>query len=249
MSSIPRTSGIYKIVCSANGKVYVGSAVDLQARKRGHWYALRTNTHKNCHLQNAWHKYGANRFGFVIIELTPRDLLIEREQYWLDETRSYDRNYGYNVRLIAESNFGIVRSEDVRRKLSVAKIGKKHGPMPQEYRDAISRAKRGEKHGPQTLETITKRVLARKGYRHSPETRKKIGDANRGRKPNEKVRAAHYAALSKTWRVIDPDGNEQVILGLERFCREHNLTAVAMANVAKGKQRHHKGWKCYRVEE
>lgn len=249
MDSIPRTSGIYKIVCVPTGKVYVGSAVDLQVRKRSHWATLRRSSHKNRHLQNAWNKYGESAFEFQVIEQVLIPFLIEREQYWLDKLQAYDRQHGYNARIIADSNRGLVRSEELRRRWSELKLGKKRGPMSQAHREALSLAKRGKKRKPYSPEARLRRGAAMRGRKLSSETRAKIGAANRGKKPSEATRAAQFEATSKLWLVVDPDGNEQVIKGLEGFCRKHGLIAVSMANVAKGKQRRHKGWKCYRVED
>lgn len=212
MSSIPRTSGIYKIVCLSNDKVYIGSTINLQRRIIKHRYDLRHGVHANRYLQNAWKKHGELVFEFRIIELIAAPLLVEREQYWIDKLRACDHRRGYNVRPIANSNRGIKRK-------------------------------------PSSPEHIQRRVASRRGYRHSDETRIKIGAANRGRKPSRAAKEAHFAAVSKTWRVIDPAGNEQIIIGLEGFCRENGLCAVSMANVAKGKQHQHKGWECYRVGE
>lgn len=51
---------------------------------------------------------------------------------------------------------------------------------------------------------------------------------------------------AKTWVVISPSGEEQTIYNLESFCRQFNLNASEMSNVAHGRrnQTQHKGWKC-----
>lgn len=61
-------AGIYKILCSANNKVYIGQAKDVYARWRGHRYALTRGIHVNQHLQNAWGKYGAAAFSFTVAQ-------------------------------------------------------------------------------------------------------------------------------------------------------------------------------------
>jgi hypothetical protein len=40
-AQIPRRSGIYRMVCKADGKFYVGSAVNLLLRHTQHWRDLR----------------------------------------------------------------------------------------------------------------------------------------------------------------------------------------------------------------
>lgn len=46
-------SGIYRIINSVNGKCYVGSSIDLNRRRKEHFYHLENNSHPNIHLQNA----------------------------------------------------------------------------------------------------------------------------------------------------------------------------------------------------
>jgi hypothetical protein len=44
--------------------------------------------------------------------------------------------------------------------------------------------------------------------------------------------------------VTSPDKNTFEILGINQFCREHNLSHGAMIGVAKGERKQHKGWIC-----
>src|SRR5229473_6154293 len=64
--NIPTTSGIYKITCTANKRIYIGSAVNLRKRKNEHWNAFKRNQHHNRHLQRAWDKYGEQAFTFEV---------------------------------------------------------------------------------------------------------------------------------------------------------------------------------------
>lgn len=88
--------GIYKITCTANGRVYIGSSVDVYARCRNHRWALGANCHCNSHLQNAWNKYGEDAFVFAAVEYVEfSDDLLAREQFWIDKYQ--DR---FNVELV-----------------------------------------------------------------------------------------------------------------------------------------------------
>lgn len=95
--NVPRASGIYQIRCMATGKVYVGSAVDIQARWRNHYDSLKRGKHRNKYLQAAWDKYGARNFECTVLELVDRDNLLEREQEWLDRTECTNREVGFNL--------------------------------------------------------------------------------------------------------------------------------------------------------
>lgn len=59
---------VYEIVCSANGRRYVGSSVDVAHRWSQHKQYLRADTHHNYKLQRAWTKHGAAAFAFRVLE-------------------------------------------------------------------------------------------------------------------------------------------------------------------------------------
>ena len=78
--------GIYKIECTTTGVVYIGStSVSFKKRWRKHKQRLRHNYHENSYLQNAWNKYGEDKFVFEIAEVVDNvDIVKERESYWLN---------------------------------------------------------------------------------------------------------------------------------------------------------------------
>lgn len=94
---IPATSGIYKITNIVNGKVYVGSTVNLYHRRCHHFGRLRSNDHANEHLQNAFNKYGEQSFHFAVIELCDRDNLLDREDFWINGLNAHHSKSGYNI--------------------------------------------------------------------------------------------------------------------------------------------------------
>lgn len=77
-------SGIYVIRNTANGKVYVGSAVNIKGRWAVHKHGLRRGKHHSQRLQRAWNKYGEAAFVLETLELCCVDLLLEREQSYFD---------------------------------------------------------------------------------------------------------------------------------------------------------------------
>ncbi len=114
-------SGIYKITCLSNGKIYIGSAFNLSNRMSTHKYTLKNNKHKNKHLQNAWNVYGEESFLFETLEIVEnKKLIIEREQFYLDLYKPYDRSIGFNKAKIAGNTFGIKPSFETRTKQSEA---------------------------------------------------------------------------------------------------------------------------------
>jgi len=122
-------SGIYKIEIITEGKLYVGSAKNIEKRKKEHFNALKNNAHKNKHLQNAWNKYGENNFQFNVLECVEPTSLIAREQYYIDLHKSYDRKLGYNIAPKAGNTLGVIPSEETREKIRKKLIGKKSTRM------------------------------------------------------------------------------------------------------------------------
>lgn len=89
------TYSVYRIVCFATGKCYVGQTINPKQRKSEHFASLKNRRHSNNKLQNAYNKYGVGNFYFEVLEDAVSALLInEREKYWVSNFDSL-RN-GYN---------------------------------------------------------------------------------------------------------------------------------------------------------
>lgn len=115
--------GIYKIVNTINGRLYVGSSISFNDRFASHIRELNKGTHKNRYLQRAWIKYGASSFEFEILEsVDDKTLLIEREQHHIDNHKSTSKLY--NLAMIAGSNLGTKRTKEFSDKISKANTGK-----------------------------------------------------------------------------------------------------------------------------
>ena len=163
---------IYEIRNNKNGKIYIGSAQNLRNRWKRHRWELNKGQHHSSHLQRAWNKHGKENFTFIVLEEVARDEdLIPAEQKWLDQTRSYDRENGYNTNPTAGSWLGAKHTDEAKKRMSAAHKGK---VFPEEQRKKMS--------------------AAAKGRPKSEEHRRKIGEANSGEKSNsakltwEKVR-------------------------------------------------------------
>jgi len=92
-----KISCVYTITCSANKKVYVGSAVDFKTRKQIHLAHLRSNRHGNVLLQRAFNLYGEATFQFHPLVITDRDSLLAEEQFWIDRLNACNRQCGFNL--------------------------------------------------------------------------------------------------------------------------------------------------------
>lgn len=203
-------SGIYKIENTVNGKVYIGSSKYVKGRIEWHERELNKKTHGNSYLQKTWDKYGKNCFKFEVIENCSIDLLIEREQYWMDYYQSYDSGRGYNLVPKAGSNLGFRHSEkskkkmslsltgntcrlgtkaseETRKKLSIVAIGNKNWlgkHRSEETKKKLSKKIKGRIHSKEAAEKIRQASLGNTnmlGKKHSEETKNKMSLANKGK--------------------------------------------------------------------
>lgn len=117
-------SGVYKWNCLITGKSYVGSSVSLSKRFT-FYYSLaslkRVVSKESSAIYSAILKYGHENFSLDILEYCEPDLLISKEQYYIDELKPK-----YNILKFASSRFGHKLSEDTKKALSVASRGKTH---------------------------------------------------------------------------------------------------------------------------
>lgn len=119
---------VYKIVCIENNKIYIGSSINTYKRWHNHRYELNNNKHHSPYLQRAWNKYGENKFTFQIIEKNEKNLLVEKEQFWMDLYKSYDPKFGFNSNAKAEGNHSRKWTAEQRIKYSKSRKGKKASP-------------------------------------------------------------------------------------------------------------------------
>lgn len=92
-----KCSGIYAIKCVPTGKLYVGSAANCFSRNRVHRQKLELGKHVNRYLQAAWGKHGADAFVFEMLEECLVGELKQREQFWINKTRSGENKFGFNL--------------------------------------------------------------------------------------------------------------------------------------------------------
>lgn len=151
--SIPKSSGVYRIVHSPTGREYIGSAKSLRSRAAIHRHGLKTGKHHNKHLLNAVKKYGISQFYFEVVEITQQESLISREQFYIDLKKP-----AFNVCRIAGSVLGRKHREETRRAISRSHMGKKH---IEETKELIRKIVTGRKHTDESRRKMSILVRAR----------------------------------------------------------------------------------------
>ena len=194
-------AGIYKITNLANGKVYIGQSINLNHRLNEHRLKLQKNKHSNEHLQNAWNKYGEDKFKFEILEECSREKLTEREDYWINFYGGYESKNNYNKKSAEEH---VKYSKESKKKMSKSQKGLQTGEKNGMY---------GKHHTEETKEKIRQKNRInfsgennpRYGKHCSEETKKLISKANKGRILSEEHKKAIGTWCKKQWEVWKND--------------------------------------------
>jgi len=189
------TPGIYEILNRANGKRYVGSAVDFGRRFSHHKCKLNGKAHHNPHLQAAWNKYGADTFKFKPILACQPSMLKFYEQQLLDKVRP---EYNIAQDATAPGRGRKQSSTEIAKRVSSHKrtksfLGRKHTA---ESRAKMSAAMRGIPKSPEHCAKIGARTL---GTARSPELRARISAKLKGIK-RAPFSAEHKAKLAVAQR-------------------------------------------------
>lgn len=115
-----KKSGVYKIINTTNGRMYVGSAKEFKARFKSHLKSLHKGTHHNKFLQNDFNKCGEDAFEFYVIEVVEGDqvarLLVE--QKYVDQYHDkQDSCYNFKQQTVADSRTCFSKDPEKTRKL------------------------------------------------------------------------------------------------------------------------------------
>lgn len=99
-----KPAGVFQVRNTTNGKVLLGSSLNLEGPLNSHRFMLSIGSHRNEALQKEWNEYGAERFVFEVLEevkvkddpnFNVEDELTLLEQIWLEKLRPFGER-GYN---------------------------------------------------------------------------------------------------------------------------------------------------------
>ncbi len=98
-----KPAGVFQVKKIENGKVLLGSSLNLEGPLNGHKFMLKTGGHYNKMLQQEWDAYGSDKFVFEILEVAKvkddpnfnlRDELALLEQIWVEKLQPFgDRGH------------------------------------------------------------------------------------------------------------------------------------------------------------
>ncbi len=103
-------SGVFQVKNTVNGKVLLGSSLNLDGSLNRHKFALMFGKHPVEALQKDWNEFGSDKFVFEILEIVNvkddpnfnlTDELTLLEQIWIEKLQPFcERGYntGMNIR-------------------------------------------------------------------------------------------------------------------------------------------------------
>lgn len=179
--NIPEISGIYKITNTVNNKCYIGQAVNLRSRIKGHLSCIKKNY--NYPLYHSIRKHNVENFELEIL-VQGNFSKTELNDLEIDFIRLYnsiDRLYGYNLTAGGEGVVGLKHSQKTKEK--------------------IGKLSKGRKHSEETKKLIGLKSKGRNlGYKHSEETKEKFRQAKIGKKLSkehrEKISKIHKGKIT-----------------------------------------------------
>ena len=99
-----KPAGIFQVKNIVNGKVLLGSSLNLEGPLNGHKFLLSSGSHRNELLQKEWKEYGQDKFVFEILEVVKikddenfnlKDELTLLEEIWIEKLQPFGER-GYN---------------------------------------------------------------------------------------------------------------------------------------------------------
>ena len=213
---------IYKAVNIINNKVYIGQSKNsLKYRISTHKCAAFTANSKS-YFHKAIRKYGWDSFIWEIIFecKTIEELNIKEIEFITEYECHASLGKGYN--LTKGGDFNPMSDPDVKRRHD-------------ESLRITMKAFCGDNNVMKRPDIKHKHQLAIEKLSSDPDwvESKRVGDLKQ----------------KATYEVIFPDGTIEIVIGLNQFCKLHNLQQSKMSSVSSGSRPHHKGFKCICIKK
>jgi group I intron endonuclease len=172
---------IYSLKNTLTGDFYIGSSVNVLARKSTHFSKLRNNYHDNKKLQIDWIKYGKDAFTVDIIksftqEITEGDLRKEEAEFIKNLKPTYNCVRAGEKRK-RKTNPEVFKSIDFKNKMKAATLNYWAG-LSEEDKEKRNKHKHGRVF---SQETRNKLSIAARARKWSDATKKKISDSLKNR--------------------------------------------------------------------
>lgn len=118
VSKFKDQEGVYKITNIINGKCYIGRTSCFYRRSHHYIYDFHNQRSRqiNEYLLRSMNKHGLNNFIFSVIEICDKEIVEDRELFWMTYFKSTDRDVGYNLR--KDKSGAMIVHDSTRKKIS-----------------------------------------------------------------------------------------------------------------------------------
>lgn len=217
---------IYKTTNLINGKIYVGQhrTNNINDNYIGCGVFRQSSVRYKGGFQGAVAKYGYENFKREIIEFCNIENIDKREEFWIEELKSFDRNIGYN--LTKKAGGGYINEETYLR-LSKLYKGRK---LTEEQKRKISIANKGKSHSNTEIQKI-RISLANSGKVRSDIVKERISKTLKSKYSSLEL---IHPMIGKNHTDESKEKNRQAHLGK----KASNETKIKMSSIRKGKKIH-----------
>jgi group I intron endonuclease len=180
-------SAIYAAVHNVSSRVYVGMTRESVAKRwKQHCYDVARKS-RNYHFASALRKYGYDAFDVYVIECDiPDDQLKGMERLYIRRLSADMRCFGFNS--TEGGDCAPSSHPEVRAKISAAQLGKR---LTEEHKRKLSIAGIGRKRSPETIEKWREK---RVGIKFTDSWIKALSESHKGNKPSAETKAKMSAA-------------------------------------------------------
>lgn len=237
---------IYKITNNINSKIYIGKDTKNNEKYFGSGILIKRSIKK----------YGIENFSKDILEECDNyDELNRNEIKWISYFNSTNKNIGYNITSGGDGGDTFTNNPNKDEYSNNKSETFKKLWKNKTYRNNVIKSKTGLK---RTEETKKKMSNSSKNKPKSDSHKKSLSKAWDKRKIEHPYMIETLEKMSKSmlgknaknkYRLINPVGIIFITNNLTQFAKENNLQRSILSKVISGERKHHKQWKCEKINE
>lgn len=218
---------VYVILNVVNYKVYVGQTYKPLNRWSSHKSEVK-NGRLRFPIHKAMAKYEIENFQFSIVEVCETSEQVDlAEAYWIEQFDSRNSEMGYNLAVGGNVNRGWHHTEENKRKISAANLGKIMPPLSEERKQKISQQMMGRK-----ITWADKISNTQRGKTFSEEHKKRLSEVRTGKYQGENSNQAKL-----TWDIVNKIRQDHATgsFSQRQLSKRYSVTQANIWNIVNNK--------------